>query len=61
LVCPQLDRHYDGFGLGCRQCGHIDFGEMDPPLVNYGDTIGFVSGGQSSTTTAADFSVMIQV
>jgi hypothetical protein len=38
----------------------IDFGQMDPPLVNKGDTIGFVSAGESSTTAVAQFSVLVR-
>jgi len=38
----------------------IDFGQMAPPLINKGDRLGFVSAGESSTTAAAVFSVVIR-
>ncbi|MBR1145084.1 hypothetical protein [Bradyrhizobium sp. AUGA SZCCT0431] len=38
----------------------IDFHQMDPPIVNKGDTIGFVSAGESSTTAAVQFSAVVR-
>ena len=38
----------------------VEFGRMSPRWVNKGDSIGFVSGGESSTTAVAAFSAAIR-
>ncbi|MEH2517799.1 hypothetical protein V1279_003372 [Bradyrhizobium sp. AZCC 1610] len=38
----------------------IDFGQMAPPQINKGDTLGFVSAGESSTTARVQFSAMVR-
>ncbi|ANW02253.1 hypothetical protein [Bradyrhizobium icense] len=48
-------------GSAAGDVDSIDFGQFDPPLVNKGDTLGFVSAGESSTTAAAQFSAVVRV
>jgi hypothetical protein len=48
-------------GSAAGDVDYLDFGQMSPPLVNKGDTIGFVSAGESSTTAAARFNAMIRI
>lgn len=38
----------------------VEYSLMNPPLVNKGDVLGFVSAGESSTTAPAHFSAVIR-
>ncbi len=47
-------------GSAAGDVDSIEFSRVSPPIVNKGDVIGFVSAGESSTTRAAQFSVLIR-
>jgi len=47
-------------GSAAGDVDSIEFSRMHPTYVNQGDAIGFVSAGESSTTAAAHFTVLIR-
>jgi hypothetical protein len=47
-------------GSAAGDVDSVEFSRMNPTVVNKGDTIGFVSAGESSTAAACNFSVLIR-